>query len=75
MSAENNRFYLHFESVMGGRGEIFQTPRSEIYQFRSWVSEVSGREHTNPVKCVIVVFTTSSVRSFMTFTSGLELFG
>ena len=39
MSAKNNRFYLNVESVMSGRGEIFQTPRSKIWQFRSWVTD------------------------------------
>ena len=24
---------------MSGRGQIFQTPRSSIYQFRSWISD------------------------------------
>ena len=36
---KSNRFYLHLEKVMGDRAEIFQTPRSNIWQFRSWISD------------------------------------
>ena len=34
-----NTFYLNVEPIMSGRGEIFTTPRSDIYQFRSWISD------------------------------------
>lgn len=34
-----NAFYLNLERIMSGRGEIFTTPRSDIYQFRSWISD------------------------------------
>ena len=49
MSVKNNRFYLNLEKVMGDRGEIFQTPRSEIFQFRSWIPD-ERRYYTKTLK-------------------------
>jgi len=34
---------------MGDRGEIFQTPRSEIFQFRSWIPD-ERRYYTKTLK-------------------------